>query len=626
MSKIKLIMFDLGNVLLKEKNEKSVIYDDIGKKLASISYDSVFDDEFKRNLKEISKEYNVDEYFLKERLLKYFRDVNDFNMKEQEFQSLAIKYKLGIASNYISDIYNILTPFHQYLSITCISGAMGVEKPDKQFFNKIIDEASYNGIFNNEILFIDDKQENLQSARELGINTLYYNNRDLHDKSLFEIINDFIDEYERKEEKIIIDNTNKNLKINKNVPRNKEILKNKFDRQRVATFNEICVGALPVLDTYGFKPTEPQPNGLEKLKELSAEEMYFESELQESLNLLETSFSQDDLIPIYILLSYGATIMGKLIKTSKKEPYSHGSISFDSELKSLYSFTGKGFVHENIKDPKTYGKTDKYKYSLYTIFVNKKQFKSMGKYLEFIKSNADKISYSIKGCINNLFNKPTPDKDKFFCSQFVAEVIKQANENIVSKDPSLYSPYDLRKLKGCFFLQKGFLKNYNPIKTKQRIEDIKKKITDETIIEETFRDYLKTGKNGSLIVRYTKMDYKEEYNKSHRLLKIYRTTKDLESIKEEIAKLWSYYLIIEKIYIQEAKTNSKIKQDKKYKDAVIAKAFILGDVKDYVHFIKNNEPTFNFSEYYEESKYNKDALIITREDMKKIISLIKKII
>ena len=67
---IKLIMFDLGNVFLKDNGE--VYADDVGKKLSQISYESMYDSNFKIELNEISKELNVDEFYLRERLVNYF--------------------------------------------------------------------------------------------------------------------------------------------------------------------------------------------------------------------------------------------------------------------------------------------------------------------------------------------------------------------------------------------------------------------------------------------------------------------------------------------------------------------------------------------------------------------------
>ena len=131
-------------------------------------------------------------------------------------------------------------------------------------------------------------------------------------------------------------------------------------------------------------------------------------------------------------------------------------------------------------------------------------------------------------------------------------------------------------------------------------------------------------KYNDIIIRYKKINYREEYNKSHKMLKIFKATNDVDSMKDELAKLWSYYLIIEEIYVQKGKNDPSLKATKEYKDAIIAKAFILGDIKEYLTYVENNDKKFNFVKYYEESPYNKDVIIITQNDIKTISKIIKQ--
>jgi FMN phosphatase YigB (HAD superfamily) len=622
-------MFDLGKVLLKEKDDNIIAnFDPVGKELSSIAYESVYDDVFQQELKNISDKYKIDEYFLREKLNSFFKSKFDLNLTLQEIEQLSVRYKLGIASNFISDIYRSLEPIHKFMSLVLISGALGLEKPSYEFFYRLKSEAYYLGVLPNEILFIDDKNENLLTAKQLGINAMQYNNSEETESSLYNCIVRFISDLETKEEEIVRDNSRLNSVLNKKANRNTAVLKRKLENQNSALYNQLefaTVGALPVLDTYGYKPT-----GDTKLpftnEDLESEDYVFSEALLKTLTDIQVPFSKDDLYPVYILLSFGSTAMGNIIKKVTHEPYSHASLAFDPSLSKLYSFNIPGLVIEDIKEG-NYIKKKNYKFSLYTIFVNRKQLFSMDSALKGFLDKKDELSYSIKGLLHKLFNKETHDDDKFFCSQFVAEIIKAGDEKLIKKDASLYTPYDLRKIKSCFFIQKGYLANYSKQKTVNRVELIKKRLLEnKNYSEGVLHNYIKKGANSSLILRYKRMNYKEEYNKSHRLLKIYAETEDIESIKEELAKLWSYYLIIEELYIQKAKENPELKNTKAYKDAVIAKAFILGDIREYLIFIKQHEPNFNFGKYYEESKYNKDALIITQEDIKDLINLLNKII
>ena len=629
---IKLIIFDLGNVLLKETG---IISNDVGKKLSVISYESMYDSNFNTELDNFCSTYNYDKAYLKEQLKQYFNSRYQLTLNESELQNLSCKYKLGIGSNFISDIICRFDGIKHYFDIIALSGAMEVEKPNRDFFDKIIEEAVYLGIFPREILFIDDKQENLKAAEMAGMITMHYDNTIEDCKPLYSAIQDHIKYLEDQKQEEINTNHRLNGYLNHIKQRPNMILKEKLDKQNSATYNETTVGAIPVLDYYGFKPTTTDTVGdkIDRLKELGTDQnnvdeetLAFNEELLLDLNNFTIPVNIEDMYPVYIMLSYGATTMGRIIKTATKDPYSHSSISFDSSLRNIYSFDKSGFVNEDIKKG-NYSKKDNYKYSLYVLFVNQDQLKLMDKYLTNIKSKADKLSYSIKGCINLFFNKETHDTDKMFCSQFVSEIIKSAlTSTVVKKDPSLYKPYDLRKLKGCFFVQKGYLKNYNEGKTKKRTQEIKDKILNMTKNEGYLFNYFRSNDNGDLILRYRKMNYKEEYNKSHKLIKIYKSSNDVEGIKRELAKLWSYYLIIEEIYIQKGKNEPELKKTQEYKDAIVAKAFILGDVKEGIKFIHKTEPDFDFVKYYEESPYNKDVVIITKKDIQNIIRIMKTLL
>ena len=609
---IKLIMFDLGNVLLKSVY---TITDPDDLELFKLSYEKM-DNDFKRDLLRYSKENNLDYTYLNDRVKTLFKQKFRPNLTEQEFSSLAFKYKLGIASNFVSDIYDIFNDnIKQYFDLVCISGSMNVEKPSEEFFNMVIEEASYRGIFKDEILFIDDKPENLASAAKKGIHTMKYNNTETPG-GLYEAINHYIADFDNKKDLLSAKTAMNNAVIDDNKERDENILKEKFEKQRRATFQEATVGQIaPITGEVNQDNNDIQDH-------------VFLEELMLSLNNTEVRYEKDDKYPVFILLSYGATRIGKIIKAATKEPYTHGSISLDSKLKSLYSFVGKGFTHEDIKDKETYASKDDYKYSLYCIFVNKIELSLIDEYITNIKNNAEKFSYSLKGVIRLFFGKTTNETDKMFCSQFVSECIKSANASFLKKDPSLTTPYDLKKLRNCFFIKRGYLKNYDYKDVDRKVELIKDKIfTLHSVKNEGLSNFIKfDGQREQLILRYKKINYKEEYNKSHKYLKIYKEAANDEAIKDEIAKLWSYYLIIEEIYIQKAKENPSLKEKKEYKDAIIAKAFILGEVKDYNLYLINKDKNFDFPKYYENSKYNKDVVIITKNDIQTIIKAMKLVL
>jgi len=96
-------------------------------------------------------------------------------------EKLSTHYTLSILSNLAKDWADELTQKHpllnQYFSPIVISGKVGHEKPHKDIYKILIKQSGLNA---NEIVFIDDRLENLATAHQLGITTVHYQ-RELDD-------------------------------------------------------------------------------------------------------------------------------------------------------------------------------------------------------------------------------------------------------------------------------------------------------------------------------------------------------------------------------------------------------------------------------------------------------------
>ena len=96
------------------------------------------------------------------------------------FKKLKEKYpkiKLIIATNHVSYIRDFVGKSFiiDYLDDLLISSEIHKIKPNKDFYEYILNK--YN-IKPNELLFIDDNSNNIESANNLGINTIKYNKND----------------------------------------------------------------------------------------------------------------------------------------------------------------------------------------------------------------------------------------------------------------------------------------------------------------------------------------------------------------------------------------------------------------------------------------------------------------
>ena len=167
---------------------------------------------------------------------------------------------------------------------------------------------------------------------------------------------------------------------------------------------------------------------------------------------------------IYILLTDTGTLFTNLIKLYTKKPYNHASISFDSELSEVYSFGRKtarnpfigGFVKEDVDK----GLFKEANCAVYALTVNEVQLQKMNHYIKEIEAQKGEYRYNLLGLLGFLFNKPIQRKKAFFCSQFVATVLKECNIIDFGKSPSLVAPNDLQKVSKCQLVYEGELKAY----------------------------------------------------------------------------------------------------------------------------------------------------------------------
>jgi hypothetical protein len=210
-------------------------------------------------------------------------------------------------------------------------------------------------------------------------------------------------------------------------------------------------------------------------------QVYSKAPVKESIeNNDKSKQDNDDIKPVFVLLTYTDTLAARMIKFHTGDPYSHASISFDSTMDKLYSFGRKtkdsfvSFIQEDIKEGLFKDVQENANYSVYVFFVDNTHMKLMQDKLNEFKEKTDKLKFSFMGLFNVAIGKETHRENEFFCSQFVAEMMKVGKPEMIKKDPSLYSPYALINNKNIFFVDRGKLKNYDQAKVERKTDEIKK--------------------------------------------------------------------------------------------------------------------------------------------------------
>ena len=168
---------------------------------------------------------------------------------------------------------------------------------------------------------------------------------------------------------------------------------------------------------------------------------------------------------IYILLTRSGTLLSNLVYFFTGDSFTHASISFDPTLQPLYSSARKngeamfpagpcreyfhrGFFYKNRNIP----------CALYEIRVSPEQYEQALMETQQIISRSDEYRFNILGLILCKMNIPMHREKKFFCSQFVAEILRRGNVLDLPKVPSLMRPMDYTVIPEATCLYQGPLR------------------------------------------------------------------------------------------------------------------------------------------------------------------------
>lgn len=151
---------------------------------------------------------------------------------------------------------------------------------------------------------------------------------------------------------------------------------------------------------------------------------------------------------VYLLFTDTGTLFTRMIKLYTKRTYNHASIAFDDHFQEVYSFGRKkpsnpfigGFVKEDIRNALFLNS----QCAIYSFWASKEQINNMKKVIYAIEKEQERYKYNLTGLITYTFNKPSQRKNAYFCSQFVAHVLKEGAGVDFDKPTSLISPYDLQ--------------------------------------------------------------------------------------------------------------------------------------------------------------------------------------
>ena len=161
----------------------------------------------------------------------------------------------------------------------------------------------------------------------------------------------------------------------------------------------------------------------------------------------------------------------------------------------------------------------------------------------------------------------------------------------------------------------------NRTRAYKRVKSIKVNETVQELLKESKDLPVQFDNYGNLLItKPEKVDIDKEYFESHRLLKSYKDSKNIDGIKFELCRLWYLNTIAEnKIYTK------KLDKDE-LKTVNTSRARILNDFNKYIKIVLKEDKNFNFNNFYAKSKFDDKQIRVNRSTLKYSYEYIKKVL
>ena len=161
---------------------------------------------------------------------------------------------------------------------------------------------------------------------------------------------------------------------------------------------------------------------------------------------------------LFILLTQFPGLDAKAMRCWTRFPYTHASIGLEEDLNTFYSFVVKGFIVEDISRYNKPGRPP-FPCALYELEVTQAVYDRVKDLLQNFVKHRSTLRYSYWGLLLSLIHIPSRWKGRYFCSQFVAEVLQRCKATRLKKSSTLYLPKDLHRLNDLKLVFQGDLLN-----------------------------------------------------------------------------------------------------------------------------------------------------------------------
>ncbi len=170
---------------------------------------------------------------------------------------------------------------------------------------------------------------------------------------------------------------------------------------------------------------------------------------------------------IFLVFSKTGTWLSKVIFALSNIKYAHVSISFDGSFTRMYSFGrinpdnpfSGGLVVENLYEG-VYKKFPRCECLVYRVTVTGEQYLMIYRMVEEFLKKKDKYKYNFIGLIGVYFNFPIKRKNRYFCSQFVTELLIKSRVYCGTNIPELTRTSDLFSIENKVLMFEGYVSDF----------------------------------------------------------------------------------------------------------------------------------------------------------------------
>lgn len=351
--------------------------------------------------------------------------------------------------------------------------------------------------------------------------------------------------------------------------------------------------------------------------------------------IIEEKYSEH-LNPIYLIVSFTNTPMGKMIKAYTKDRFTHSCISLDPTLEKMISYNANnginkkgGISFESLSNYIKYNTDSDIRVSV--VFLKDNDYKKFKWNLEDYIAHYDITKYDMLDFLNIITNKTKKMTDEYamICSQFVDHIFKLINIDITGIPSNLVTPGIISKVVNpkIYLIYDGKAIDYDPIiiedKVNKLINDVAMPIKEcnmnsiylEPIIES--KEFpIEFNKEGDLIIKKKgNIDFIAEHTKSKKLFNTYKKNKNYEAMEYEANKLWYMNILLEK--------RLEIEKNKNGLELYKIRAKILNEFHLYINELSKNNPSYNFETSFKKSPFSDASIKVTHYTLHYILQLLK---